>query len=69
MRYKMVKGDPTTIFTVVLTKRAVAVITPKQVVGESPCHRVQLLAITPYEKMMVTVILGEYPKGILFLYI
>ena len=62
----MVKGDPTMIFSVVLTKRAVAV----RQEGVSQCHRVQLLAIIAYGSMVGPGFLSEYPKGItlLFLY-
>lgn len=36
--------------------------------GGTPCHRVQVLAVMPYESM-VSVYLGEYPKDTPLLFI
>lgn len=69
MRYKMVKGHLTMIFSVALNKNTVAVMALRQREGVSPCHGVQLLAITPYGLRVAAIFLSECPKGISFLFI
>lgn len=60
----MVHGDPTD-FLGDFNQRAVAVLAPR---GLSLCHKVPLLAKIPCGSMAVPMLLGEYPKGIPFLY-
>lgn len=62
----MVRGDAIMIFSVVLTKTAVTVMTLSE--GEiSPCHSVQLLAIIPFGLIMVLLFLVSNPRTFLFL--
>ena len=63
----MVKGDPTMIFSVVLSKMAGPVMTLRQ--GGYPCAiGSSCWLIIPYRLLVVPVLLDEYSKGIPFLF-